>query len=396
MAPDEPLRPKPLNQMKDPPQPPLSISPGRPSPAQDSSQPRLLGCPPAIIRIVVPAHQEEQAILCECLTAVRNSSIGHDLEIMIADDTEGSHWRSFALSAGLRWTSSGACGSAAIARNAGTSGFEGDVLVFIDADVKVEPRAIELLVEPILTGLAEATVGNYTERIRGMNFASTYKHLYVATVYGRCNDYLRNEYWTGLGAVRRDVFQQLHGFGVGFRGATGEDTEFGCRLTAAGHRVMAVNAARATHLKRFTLPALVKNDLRKGARSAGLLLKHRVAFTDFRHSSRRDCIAVILAASLVGALLLLTSGFQTELTLACLGGIIPGYLLLRRDLARTFYRHSPLFMLPAVLLMWVLDLVRGFCVARALGSIAVGPLLEALRSAHLLKVSPQSAKHRTV
>jgi cellulose synthase/poly-beta-1,6-N-acetylglucosamine synthase-like glycosyltransferase len=79
----------------------------------------------------------------------------------------------------------GEAGSAAHARDLGTRQGESEVLVFLDADVIVAPDAIEKLVEPIQYGQAHATVGNYSRRLRRLNFAQSYKQLYVSHIYSR-------------------------------------------------------------------------------------------------------------------------------------------------------------------------------------------------------------------
>src|SRR5262249_43178948 len=157
----------------------------------------------------------------------------------------------------------------------GASKFAGDVLVFLDSDVLVERRAIERLVVAIRSGSAEAVVGSYSDDLEGLNFWEAYKQLYVSNAYSRRQGYLLGEFWTALSAFKNCVFSDLGGFSTAFAGATGEDTELGQRLTQHGYRILAVPEARGKHLKKLNLPALIRNDFRKGMTSFHLLLANK-------------------------------------------------------------------------------------------------------------------------
>ena len=71
-------------------------------------------------------------------------------------------------------------------------------------------------------------------------------------------------FFTAVGAVRRDVFDRLGGFTPGYRRENGGgDVEFGRRLHAAGVRIHLDKSLRVTHLRRFTLGSLLRNDFRR-------------------------------------------------------------------------------------------------------------------------------------
>ncbi len=376
---------------------PLKRAPGHSLDSHRKPRPLSPNSVPLVVRVVVPVNCESRVTVTRCVSALLRSSSAARMEIVVADDTEHDEWQAFARQIGVKWVRTGAHGSAGLARNSGARHFDGEILVFVDADVEVESEAIELLTQPILSGTAEATVGTYTDRVGGMSFASTYKHIYLATVYGRRKGCLKNEFWTGLGAVRRDVFHRLGGFARGFAGASGEDTELGFRMTAAGMRTLAVNAARATHLKAFTLRGLLINDFRKGSMSAGLLLGKRVPLTDFRHCSRRDIVAVAAGALLTAwlflcATILLPAGLSAA-GLALIGVL---YLGLREDLVRAFYRHSALFLTGAIPLMWILDQVRALTMLRAVASLTKVDCGRIFRPAGCGATPPLPQKHPTV
>jgi cellulose synthase/poly-beta-1,6-N-acetylglucosamine synthase-like glycosyltransferase len=275
----------------------------------------------------------------------------------------------------VRLVHTGGSDSAAIARTTGALDYGGDILVFVDADVEVAADAIAELVAPIASGAADATVGNYNTDISGMGFAQAYKHLYLSHVYSRRAGYIRNHFWTALGAIRASTFKASGGFSPRFKGACDEDTEIGQRITRNGGSILAVPQARARNLKRYSLAGLVRNDLRKGLSTTRLFLGENVALTDNRHASRRDILAVFFAG-LFALLSICSPWLIWPAAIMLLLMAAAAYLLLRADLVRAFWAPGWFFGLRALPVMYALDLVRGFCGGTAL--LALG--LRAIRT----------------
>ena len=189
-----------------------------------------------VVRVVIPAHRAT-GTLRGCLQALVNAPIKGRREIVVVDDGENDQLESCVAGLPVEVRISNPPGSAARARNLGSAGFQGEVLVFVDADVRVEPEALNRLIDPVVEGLAEASVGNYSRQVAGLPFAQGYKSLYLNRVYSRARGCIRNEYWAALGALKTEVFRRVGGFAPSYAGCLGEDTELGQRLTAAGHRL---------------------------------------------------------------------------------------------------------------------------------------------------------------
>jgi hypothetical protein len=287
------------------------------------------------MRIVIPAFRAADT-LPRCVRAIVRTSPPDNREIVVVDDGGNGDIESLLAGLPVSLIHTGGTGSAAIARNTGALDYGGDVLVFIDADVEVAEDAIGQLVAPIASGAADATVGNYGTDISGMSFAQAYKQLYLSRIYSRRAGYIRNHFWTALGAMRASTFKALRGFAPRFKGACDEDTELGQRLTESGGRILAVPQARARKLKPYSLAGLVRNDLRKGMSTIRLFLGDNVALTDNRHASRRDILAVFFAGAC--AVLLTTSPWlpwPAGIALPAMTAAV--YLVLRADLIRAFW-----------------------------------------------------------
>jgi glycosyltransferase involved in cell wall biosynthesis len=313
---------------------------------------------PVRARVIIPAFKANRTIR-QCVTAILNSRVNGELEIVVVDD--GGHMDLAGTLAGLpvMLVATGGSGSAAVARNRGAEGFTGRYLIFIDADVLVDPSCLERLLIPLSAGDAEATVGNYSREVDGLNFAGRYKQLYTARVYDRRRGYLRNEFWTAIGAIDARVFYDLGGFDTSFTGAAGEDTELGCRLSNREYRILSISDALGRHLHSQTVRGIVLNDWRKGIATIRIYYNSGSSLSDYRHATPRDMAAVLLACIEVGLFpLLLLTGTAPLLAACIVGACAVAYVGIRSDIIDSFLSQGTLFVIQAVGVMVLLDCVR--------------------------------------
>ena len=147
----------------------------------------------------------------------------------------------------------------AFARNLGVRAARGELLLFLDADVAIH--------EGTLAGIAErfereadldALIGSYDDEPSSPDFLSQYKNMQHCYVHRQaCR--LASTFWTGCGAVRRDVFMAHGGFDEG-RWAI-EDIEFGYRMHAAARKIALDPELQVKHLKRWTLWNWLRTDI---------------------------------------------------------------------------------------------------------------------------------------
>jgi glycosyltransferase involved in cell wall biosynthesis len=151
----------------------------------------------------------------------------------------------------------------ASARNCGARDAAGPILVFVDADVEIRPDALSRIrarfaADPELSAL----FGSYDDEPEERDVVSTFRNLLHHYVHqgaaGRVNSF-----WAGLGAVRRSDFEQVGGFDTRIARASVEDIELGARLAAIPSRIELDPQIQGKHLKRWTLPTMVRTDLRQ-------------------------------------------------------------------------------------------------------------------------------------
>lgn len=328
------------------------------------------------IRIIIPAYKAD-ATLNLCLEALCTREVVAAAEIIVIDDGGNSDIDANIGSFPIDMVRGATAGSAAAARNLGATPHV-DILVFLDADVAVEAGAIERLVRPIINGEADATVGNYTDDVQGMNFAQRYKQLYISRVYHRRQGYIKNQFWTALGAIRSDVFYEIGGFRSVSAGAAGEDTELGQRLSQYGKRVYAVPDARGKHLKPYSVISIIKNDFRKGVKDFQLTLQNRTRITDHRHATWVDIGAVVIAYLIVS---LCVVGWFVFPGIAgwVAGVVVVAYAVIRGEMLAMYAAQGPLFLFKSFLMLFCLDVVRGLCVIYGGSAIILHkPILEGI------------------
>jgi len=178
---------------------------------------------------------------------------------------------------------------------------------FIDADVGVHPRNIGLILEAFDAdpGL-DALFGSYDLAPTQPNFISQYRNLFHHFVHQQGNEQA-STFWSGCGAIRRQVFEAHGGFDPGLYDRPSiEDIELGARLVRAGHRIAVKKEILVTHIKTWTLWAMVRTDLfDRGIPWTRLILRERSLPDDLNVSlAQRASVALaglILVAFLVGA-----------------------------------------------------------------------------------------------
>jgi GT2 family glycosyltransferase len=212
------------------------------------------------LSVVVPVHNGGED-LRRCLHGLAASARPPD-EVIVVDDgsTDDSAADAAALGARVVATPAGPRGPA-YARNRGAEAANGDVLVFIDADVVVHADTLGrmeavLVDEPNVAAL----FGCYDDNPPARSPASLFKNLLHHYVHQH-GEREAGTFWAGCGAVRRAVFLEAGGFDQGYTRPSIEDIELGVRLRQAGHRIRLCPEIQATHLKRWTLRSLWRTDI---------------------------------------------------------------------------------------------------------------------------------------
>jgi len=308
------------------------------------------------VSVVVPVHNGGDDFR-RCLTNLTGAVPPPDEIVVVADgDTDGSGQLAETFEAQVIYVSP--AGGPARARNLGARKATGDLLFFVDADVAIAPNAIG----EIKTAFQEqselaALFGSYDDSPSRQNFLSQYKNLMHHYVHQTGSE-AASTFWSGCGAIRRDLFLQMGGFDVGYPHPCIEDIELGYRLKQAGHHIRLLKKLQGKHLKHWGPASLVKTDfLRRALPWTELILRDKQVINDLNlgGSSRAS---VILVFSLLGTLVLagvsmLFSGWLAAALLALMALIALTLLTLNLHVYRFFrQKRGTLFAIGVIPWHW--------------------------------------------
>jgi glycosyltransferase involved in cell wall biosynthesis len=299
------------------------------------------------ITVVVPAR-DAAATLDAALSAWNRSAQGN-YELIVVDDASKDGTSEAAARRADRVLRFDARRGPAAARNAGARAGRGEILFFVDADVRVDASAAARILRVFREnpGLA-AVFGSYDDRPSETNFLSQFKNLFHHFVHQRAQEDA-GTFWAGCGAVRRNVFLEAGGFSETYASPSIEDVEFGYRLKASGRTIRLLKDLQGTHLKRWTLARLLRSDISGRAIPWTRLAWERGLPRDLNFLPADRLSAVLAWVLLIG----LASGALNSLWLIPAAGAGGLLLVVNRPLYRFFRSKRGLwFAARAVLWHW--------------------------------------------
>ncbi len=220
-----------------------------------------------MISVVIPAHNAART-LGDCLRAIRGSSYT-EYEVIVVDDASTDSTAQIAAQHGCRWIRVPENVGAAMAKNIGVGEAQGDIVLFTDADIIVQPDTLGLVAQDLSDPSVAGVVGLLGKELKYGNFSSQFKNLWMYYTYARLATRADAErgvgvFYTSLAAIRKGTFLGMGGFDPNYRGASvTEDIEFGQRLLTGGHTIRLDARLAVEHLKHYTLRELLRTDLQR-------------------------------------------------------------------------------------------------------------------------------------
>ncbi len=212
-----------------------------------------------MISVVIPVRNGERE-LERCLEALQGSRYA-DYECIVVDDGSADGSARVAEGRGRRLIRCPASRGPAAARNLGAREARGDILFFIDADVCVTPDSLGRVAQTFAEDASlDALIGSYDDSPEAPDFLSQYKNLMHHFVHQSGRE-TASTFWSGCGAIRREVFERYSGFREDYKRPAIEDIELGYRLTRDGARILLDKNLRVKHLKAWTFWRLLKTDI---------------------------------------------------------------------------------------------------------------------------------------
>jgi cellulose synthase/poly-beta-1,6-N-acetylglucosamine synthase-like glycosyltransferase len=341
-----------------------------------------------LLSIIVPAHNAT-GVLPRSLGALRNSDLPRDKwELIVVDDGSADDTSLIAARyADTVVTLPGKPHGPAYARNRGFEVSRGDIIVFIDSDCVAHTDTLSRIVslfeaQPDLG----AAFGSYDNKPPATGVMSQYRNLIHHYVHHR-NAGEVETFWAGAGAIRREVFSEAGMYDEWhYSRPQIEDIELGARIRRLGCRILLDPAIQVTHLKRWTLGAVVRTDLRDRGIPWARLLMHRGAMMstgtlNLRWTEKINTVLVWVAALLVLAAPIMRSLTPLWWAVGCVAVVIALNLPLWSFFARTRGPGFAVLVMPAHLMYYLLNGVS-FGVGLLLQNLIGPPLPDPTTSAY--------------
>lgn len=288
------------------------------------------------VSIIVPVHEgQDKHSLRTCLESLLRLQ-PRPVEILLVSDGRFVTLPDTVDTSRITPLSTGTPSGPAVARNLGAVQASGDILLFIDSDIQVP--------EDLVAGVqrkfeehpeAAALFGSYDAAPSQSNFLSQYRNLLHHYVH-QTGQEAAFTFWSGCGAIRRSVFQEIGGFdGLKYAKPSIEDIELGYRLRKAGYSIRLCKDVQVKHLKRWEADSMLRADFFYRAMPwTHLLLEERELANDL-NLKQSDRLSVALVF-----LIILSAGLAVWVPLfaALFIGSLLFFLLLNKQLYRFFYR----------------------------------------------------------
>jgi glycosyltransferase involved in cell wall biosynthesis len=255
------------------------------------------------LSVVVPVYNSE-AQLERCLDALLMSDF-QGCEIILVDDNSTDGSAEVGRARGIKVIQSASQQGPAARRNCGASHARGSLILFVDADVIVRRNTLSRVAgffreRPNVAAL----FGSYDDEPDAGNFVSQYKNLLHHFVHQRSSTEAAT-FWAGCGAIRREAFEAVGGFDEKkYRRPSIEDIELGYRLRYKKFRIVLVKELQVKHLKRWTLPSLIRTDIFDRAIPWSQLILNDGGMINDLNLRSSDRISAVLSGLAVALLIL--------------------------------------------------------------------------------------------
>ncbi|MCU1273840.1 MAG: glycosyl transferase family 2 [Bryobacterales bacterium] len=199
-------------------------------------------------------------MLDQCLGALSTSTV-KPLECIVVDDASTDGALEVAERHGARFIILGERLGPAQARNLGALHARGDLILFLDADVRIHADAIARILDDFrLDPSLDAVIGAYDDAPAAPPFLSQYRNLLHCFTH-RAGRPEASTFWAGCGTIRKEAFLRCGGFDDRYDRPAIEDIELGSRLKANGSRILLDATVQVQHLKHWTLASMLKTDI---------------------------------------------------------------------------------------------------------------------------------------
>ena len=249
--------------------------------------------------IIVPYYNAEKTIAL-CLNSIISQTSKSD-EIIVVDDASRDQC-SQQITGQVKIIKRTFNGGAAAARNEGALAAQGEILIFIDADVELRGSEIETIKDYFRHNPGVNTLtGTLNPGLSPVDFFTDYKNSYMSYIFSKCKLDVNFVYGSVCAIRTSDYIPWPE------EPRLGEDSHWGYLQSLAGLKIHLLQNISVRHLKQYSFLSLIKNDFKIAQNFALLFMKYRrwkTLYTrePFGHTNKYQKLTVVLAVLLPCAL----------------------------------------------------------------------------------------------
>lgn len=255
------------------------------------------------ISIIIPVRNNATQ-LKECLQSII-ASTNSDYECIVVDDGSTDNTLTVAQQFPVRIIEISEPQGPAYARNRGAEAASKEILFFIDSDVKIYPDSLSIIKETFSNNPEiDAIIGSYDDEPQESSFISQYKNLFHHYVHQNSNEKACT-FWSGCGAIRRNIFHEFGGFDEKYHRPAIEDIELGYRLIENNRNIMLLRQLQVKHLKQWTFWGLIKTEIfDRGIPWTKLMFRQKIFPNDLNLKISHRISAMLILGLLISVLFL--------------------------------------------------------------------------------------------
>jgi len=246
------------------------------------------------ISVIVPAYNSESTIK-PCLDGIHQSTY-KNFELIVVNDGSVDNTALLANQSRCAVIQHERNRGMMQARFSGARQAKGEILVFIDSDVIIQPDTLEKIAARFTQDVkVDALTGLLSKNNPYKNFFSQYKNLYMNYIFKKLPRKVSFLYGS-IFAVRKLLLENID-FGLEYT----EDTAMGQALTERGRRIEFIKDLEVTHLKKYDFWSWLRNDFFIPYEWAQIFMKFKgwkqlgKDGTGFAHASKEQILSLILA-----------------------------------------------------------------------------------------------------
>jgi len=251
------------------------------------------------ISIIIPVYNSSLT-LNECLSSVFKS-IYTNFEVIIVSDNCTDNSVEIAKKYKTKIIELSENKGPGNARNIGSKRADGDILLFIDADVIISPNSLNIITDNFSNEGVDAIQGVYSHNTNYRKLATQFYQSYLSYYVWSKNKKYASTLVTGCFSIKKKIFEKMDGFDANIKNASCEDEKFGYSLIASGYKILIVRNLQVEHRVNYNTIKFIKRRFNQDLDRVKFYLREKSFMNKIKQKNYSN---VIIGIPIIGLIIL--------------------------------------------------------------------------------------------